>query len=73
MPTRPFPSFYIFIGRDGLFHWHYQHSCNHKIEADSGEGYDNYDDCRAGITMIKQGAAKAPVWQSGEVTKLVSG
>lgn len=69
MAKRPFPSFLIDVDAAGEYRWHYQHSGNHKIEADSGEGYETYADCLAGINMIKKGAPNAQVWRTDAAAK----
>ncbi len=63
--TRPYPSFFIYLDKAGEYRWHYQASSNHKIEADSGEGYTTYRACRAGIELV----TKAPVWRSDEAAE----
>ena len=63
MANRPFPSFLIDVDAAGEYRWHYQASGNHKIEADSGEGYNTYADCEAGIALVKKCGA-APVWRT---------
>ena len=61
--TRPYPSFYIYVDEAGEYRWRYQASGNHKIEADSGEGYTTYAECLDGINLVKAGW-DAPVWRS---------
>ena len=53
MATRTYPSFLIYLDDAEEYRWHYQHSLNHKIEADSGEGYKTYKACEAGIEMMR--------------------
>jgi uncharacterized protein len=65
MAQRPFPSFFIYVDEAGEFRWRYQASGNHKIEADSGEGYTTYAACKAGIELVKK-CKDAPVWRSQE-------
>ncbi|MDB5720803.1 MAG: hypothetical protein JWP15_1421, partial [Alphaproteobacteria bacterium] len=45
MPTRSYPSFYIYLDKAGEYRWRYQASGNHKTEADSAEGYKELRDC----------------------------
>ncbi|MDB5672455.1 MAG: hypothetical protein JWO25_3414, partial [Alphaproteobacteria bacterium] len=61
MPTRSYPSFYIYLDKAGEYRWRYQASGNHKTEADSAEGYKELRDCEAGIELVKRGAS-APVF-----------
>ena len=68
MTNRPFPSLFIYIDAAGEYRWHYQASGNHKIEPDSGEGYNTYAACKAGIELVKK-CKDAPVWRSSEAAK----
>lgn len=51
--------YYVFVGRDGQWHWHLQ-SANNRIIANSGEGYHNKADCLAAIQLVK-GSSGAPI------------
>lgn len=64
MATRPYPSFLIYFDTAGYSRWKLQ-AANHRIIADSGEGYHNFKDCRDAIGLIK---SPHPVWQTQDVT-----
>ncbi|MFC3326221.1 YegP family protein [Mesorhizobium cantuariense] len=57
-PTRVYPCFELYIDDRGSWRWRFLAS-NYKIIADSGEGYNNFDDAKHGIALL-QGAANAP-------------
>ena len=49
----------IYVDRAGYWRWQLV-SANHKVIADSGEGYVNKADCLHGITLVK-GSNTTPV------------
>jgi uncharacterized protein YegP (UPF0339 family) len=65
MANRPYPSFYIYLDKAGLYRWRYQAAGNHKTLADSGESYTTYRACRHGIELLQQCGDKE-VWRSNE-------
>jgi uncharacterized protein YegP (UPF0339 family) len=54
-------SFYIYKDRQGFWRWYLQAVNGRKI-ADSGEGYNNQQDCLHGIELAKS-AYNASVYQ----------
>jgi len=68
MANRPYPSFLIYFDNAGEYRWRLQ-AANHKTIADSGEGYNNYEDCKHGISLIK---SPHPIWRTQEVSDAVS-
>lgn len=67
MATRPYPSFLIYIDQRGEYRWKIE-AANGRIIADSGEGYNNYADCKHAIGLVKDATA---IWQTKEVTDRV--
>jgi len=67
MADRTYPSFLIYLDDAGEFRWRFQ-AANHRTVADSGEGYQNYDDCRDGISLLE---SPHPVWRTKEVSDAV--
>ena len=65
MAAQTYPSFTIYVDSAGFFRWRCQ-AANHRIIADSAEGYNNYADCRAMITVV--GGAAGNVWQTPEAS-----
>lgn len=62
---RPFPSFLIYKDARNEYRWRYQAS-NHKVIADSGEGYKTKKDCERGIKLVQASSSKE-TWQTGDV------
>ena len=62
---RPYPSFLIYIDEANEYRWRYQAAGNHKILADSGEGYTTYKACLAGLEMVQNSWGPA-VWRTQE-------
>jgi len=54
----------IYIDSRGEYRWKIE-AANGRIIADSGEGYNNYDDCNHAISLVKK---TTDVWQTREVT-----
>ena len=52
MAARTYPSFLIYFDSANEYRWRLQAE-NHLTIADSGEGYNNYEDCRHAITLIQ--------------------
>lgn len=52
-------TYYYFKDDTGEWRWHLK-AANGRIIADSGEGYQNEQDCLHGIELVKQ-SANAPV------------
>jgi uncharacterized protein YegP (UPF0339 family) len=61
--------FYLFQEPNGQWRWNYR-SDNHKIIADSAEGYHNKQDALSGIGLVKSGAAAAPIYDNETKTWL---
>jgi uncharacterized protein len=56
-------SMYFELYQDAAKEWRWRlRAANHRIIADSGEGYQNRADCLHAIDLIKNGAAEAKVW-----------
>lgn len=68
MATRTYPSFLIYLDAKGEYRWRYQASGNHKLEADSGEGYTTYAKCKAGIELVQK-SNTATVWRTEDAAK----
>jgi len=52
---------YFEVYRDHAYHWRWRlKAANHRIIADSGEGYINKNDCYSAIHLVK-GSSVAPV------------
>lgn len=54
-------AYYIYLDRAGEYRWQLQ-AVNHRIIADSGEGYRNKSDCLAAIQLVKS-SSPAPVYE----------
>ena len=54
-------NFYIYTDKQGYWRW-YLSAANNKKVADSGEGYNNKNDCLHGIELVKS-AWNAPVYE----------
>jgi len=54
-------TFYIYKDRAGEWRWYLKASNGRKV-ADSGEGYNNKQDCLYGIDLVKS-AFNAPVYE----------
>jgi uncharacterized protein len=54
-------TFYIYKDQAGYWRW-YLKAANNKKVADSGEGYNNKQDCLYGIDLVKS-AFNAPVYE----------
>lgn len=54
-------TYYIYKDTKGEWRW-YLRAANSKKIADSGEGYQNKQDCLAGIELVK-GSKDAPVYE----------
>lgn len=53
---------YFQYRRDAASEWRWRlRAANHRIIAESGEGYKNLQDCLAGIQLVKS-SANAPVY-----------
>jgi uncharacterized protein YegP (UPF0339 family) len=46
--------FYRYTDARGLWRWRLRSLGNHKIIADSGEGYSSLSDCDRAIALVKQ-------------------
>lgn len=55
-----YPRFSIRLGKNKQFYWT-AIAANHEPVADGCEGYRNIEDCRAGLELIRSGAAQWPV------------
>ena len=64
MASRPYPSFLIYVNTASQFRWRFQ-IANHKITADSAEGYHNFADCLIGAQMLQ---SPYPIWQTDAAT-----
>lgn len=54
-------AYYMYLDNQGRWRWQLM-AANHRIIADSAEGYVNKKDCRDAITLV-QGSALAPVYE----------
>ena len=52
--------FEIYLDKDGDWRWRFC-AANGEIMADSGEGYEDRDDCERAIEIIREAAATAPL------------
>lgn len=59
--TKPRLKFEIYQDHTGEYRWRLRSNSNHKILADSGEGYQNKGDCTDAITLVCEGAEDAEV------------
>lgn len=66
MAARPYPSFLIYLDKAGEYRWRCEAANGSRIIADSGEGYQNYADCKRMIGVV--GGAAGTIWQTKEVT-----
>lgn len=55
-------AFYMYLDNQGRWRWRLL-AGNHRVIADSGQGYVNKQDCRDAIALV-QGSASAPVYES---------
>lgn len=60
MATRPYPSYWIYRDRTGLWRWTYEAS-NGKTIAVSSESYVRKIDCERSIELMKL-SSSSPVW-----------
>jgi uncharacterized protein YegP (UPF0339 family) len=58
--------FKIYTDAKGEYRWRLQ-ADNYRIVADSGEGYKNKEDCKAGIDIVKTQAPTATVFDETAV------
>lgn len=63
MAARSYPSFLVYLDDAGEFRWWLQ-AANHKIVADSGQSYFNYQDCRDSISIV---GSPHSVWLTQQV------
>jgi uncharacterized protein YegP (UPF0339 family) len=54
-------AFHLYRDAQGYWRWRLVAANGRRI-ADSGEGYNNRQDCRAGIDLVK-GSSSAPVYE----------